>query len=195
MSNAIEIEAKALVRKDDYEKLLSMFPGNVTYTQTNYYVDNDEGLLRKEGIGLRIREKDGRYEMTLKTPLSQGFLEKSCVWDKALFDSFSKGESCFPEGDIKRFLTMLDIDVSKLKIRTALSTTRTDVHYLEGKLSIDENHYSDMVDYEVELEYSNEAAAENLLKSLLESHDIPFRLSKKTKVTRALDAYEASLKK
>ena len=35
MSNAIEIEAKALVRQGDYRKLVSLFPSCKRYVQTN----------------------------------------------------------------------------------------------------------------------------------------------------------------
>ncbi|MCR4562715.1 MAG: CYTH domain-containing protein [Bacilli bacterium] len=188
MSNAIEIEAKALINHDQYNKLIDLFPQYMSYTQTNYYVDNDEGLMRKEGLALRIREKGGTFEMTLKTPLSEGLLEKNCTWSHNTFVSF-RDHGIFPEGDIKRFLTMLDIDVTKLKIKTSLTTKRTDVPYEGGKLSIDENTYCGQIDYEVELEYNNEMDAERLLRELLEENGIPFFLNKKTKVARALDAY------
>ena len=77
MSNAIEIEAKVLLKDEDYAKLAEAFKEEVRYSQTNYYIDNDKRLLAKEGIALRIREKDGHFELTLKTPLSQGLLEKN----------------------------------------------------------------------------------------------------------------------
>jgi uncharacterized protein YjbK len=187
MSNAIEIEAKALVKKEEYEKIVALFKEYPPYNQTNYYIDDSKNILRKEGIALRVREKGGLYEMTLKTPLSQGLLEKSCVWTKDKFIAF-KDKGIFPEGDIKRFLTMLDIDVTALKIKTSLTTKRIDVPYEGGKLSIDENHYSGQIDYEIELEYNNEPEAERLLKELLENNGIPFLLNKKTKVSRAFDA-------
>lgn len=189
MSNAIEIEAKAMISKGDYQKLVGKFSNFPSYVQTNYYIDTDSFILRKEGLGLRIREKGGLYEMTLKTPLSQGLLEKNCSWSKETFEDFSQN-GIFPDGDIKRFLTMLDIDVSSLHIKTSLTTKRIDAPYKEGKLSIDENHYSNIVDYEVELEHNNERDAENGLRELLEENGIPFVLNKKTKVARALDAIE-----
>jgi uncharacterized protein YjbK len=187
MSNAIEIEAKALVKKADYDKIVSLFADYPSYKQTNYYIDDGKNTLRKEGIALRVREKGGLYEMTLKTPLSQGLLEKNCTWTKQKFGDF-RDNGIFPDGDIKRFLTMLDIDVTALKIKTSLTTERIDVPYEGGKLSIDENHYSGQVDYEIELEYNNEPEAERLLQELLEKNGIPFLLNKKTKVSRALDA-------
>lgn len=190
MSNAIEIEAKALVDKEGYTKLLSLFPESKPFSQTNYYIDDSESTLRKEGLGLRIREKEGLYEMTLKTPLSQGLLEKNCTWTKEDFLAFQNGAP-FKEGDIKRFLTMLGIDTSKLHIKTSLTTNRIDAPYEGGKLSIDENHYSGIVDYEIELEHNNQKDAENILESLLKKEGIPYRINRKTKVARALDAFES----
>lgn len=187
MSNAIEIEAKALVEKSDYQRLMNAFRGLPIITQTNYYVDDKEHSLRKEGISLRIREKNGDYEMTLKTPLAHGLLEKNCAWSKGTFVDF-KEHHRFPDGDIKRFLTMLSFDINELEILTSLTTKRLDIPYKGGKLSVDENHYSGIIDYEIELEYNNLKDAEDLLKELLESYEIPFVLSKKTKVSRAFEA-------
>ncbi len=187
MSNAIEIEAKALVRKEDYEKLSKAFRTYKHFIQTNFYIDNDEGYLRKEGLALRIREKYGTYEMTLKTPLSQGLLEKNEILSEKAFDDFTRNGQ-FPENDLKRFLTMLDVDVDTLKVKTSLTTNRIDAPYQGGKLSIDENAYSGKTDYEIELEYNNEDEAEKLLRELFLKYDIPFSLNKKTKVARAFEA-------
>ncbi len=186
MSNAIEIEAKVLLRKEDYEKLISLFPNEKGYAQTNYYIDSEERILAKEGIALRVRLKNGAYEMTLKTPLSEGLLEKNCPLSEEEFIALQKG--LFPSKDIARFLTMLDIDVSKLKILTSLTTYRIDVHYRDGLLSIDRNEYSGKTDYEVELEYNHLDGAQKVLKSLLNENNIPCEFSKATKVHRAMKA-------
>jgi uncharacterized protein YjbK len=50
MSNAIEIEAKVLLQKEDYEKLAHSFRSEPRYTQTNYYIDSEDRILSKEGI-------------------------------------------------------------------------------------------------------------------------------------------------
>ena len=146
MSNAIEIEAKALVRQGDYRKLVSLFPSRKRYVQTNYYVDDDSLHLAKEGIALRVREKNGVYEMTLKTPLSEGLLEKNCPLTPEEFAALQQ-EGAFPKRDIARFLTMLGFDVDKLRILTSLTTYRVDVSYEGGLLSIDQNEYSGVLDY------------------------------------------------
>ncbi len=190
MSNAIEIEAKALVSQDDYRKLAKLFPDSPRYTQTNHYIDSDERILFKEGIALRIREKNDQYELTLKTPLSQGLLEKNCVITKQQFDDF-KQKGIFPKGDTSRFLTMLDIDIATLKILTSLTTDRIDVEYKGGLLSIDRNCYSGKTDYEVEFEYNNLGGAKKVLSDLFEENGIAYTFTKASKTRRAMEALEA----
>ena len=190
MSNAIEIEAKALVSQDDYRKLAKLFPDSPRYTQTNHYIDSDTRILNKEGIALRIREKNDQYELTLKTPLSQGLLEKNCVITKQQFDDF-KEKGIFPKGDTSRFLTMLDIDIATLKILTSLTTDRIDVEYKGGLLSIDRNCYSGKTDYEVEFEYNNLGGAKKVLSDLFEENGIAYTFTKASKTRRAMEALEA----
>ncbi len=187
MSNAIEIEAKVLVSEGDYRKLAKLFSSSPRHMQTNYYIDTEDLALAASGIALRIRETDGRYELTLKTPLSQGLLEKSTPIGMNEFCALRDfGE--FPKNDLRRFLTMLDFDVDKLKILTSLSTDRIDVEYEGGLLSIDRNSYSGKVDFEVEFEYNNLAAAEKILAALLEKNGIPCSFSRISKTRRAMAA-------
>ena len=187
MSNAIEIEAKALVDKEEYEKLVRLFPQCPRYLQTNYYIDTDNRDLAKSGIALRIREKVGMLELTLKTPLSQGKLEKSAPITFNEFAAF-RDFGQFPKNDLRRFLLMLDFDIEKLKILTSLSTERLDVEYEGGKISIDKNVYSGKTDYEVEFEFNNIVAAEEKLHAFLEEHGVAYQPTKLSKVQRAMKA-------
>ena len=187
MSNAIEIEAKALINVEDYRKLVKRFPESPRYTQTNHYIDTDDLALAKAGIALRIREKNGLFELTMKTPLSQGLLEKSVPITMNEFCALRDfGE--FPKCDLRRFLTMLDFNVDDLHILTSLSTERIDVEYEGGLLSIDRNAYSGKVDYEVELEFNNLDGAKKILGALLEECGIPYTFSKISKTRRAMAA-------
>lgn len=187
MSNAIEIEAKALVRSEDYKKLAKAFRGNPRYVQTNHYIDTEDRLLAKEGLAIRIREKGPNYELTLKTPLSEGLLEKNVP---ITCDQFAElrdfGE--FPKTDITRFLLQLDVDVTKLKILTSLKTERIDVEYQGGLLSLDRNTYSGRIDYEIEFEYNSMVGAQKIMTDLFAEHDIPLTFSTASKVQRAMAA-------
>lgn len=187
MSNAIEIEAKALVSQDDYRKLVKAYKGYQRYTQTNYYVDNEALQLGKDGIALRVREKDDAFTLTLKTPLSQGLLEKNEPLTKKQFEDF-RDHHIFPKTDMVRFLTMLGYDVNELKIITYLTTDRVDVELQDGLLSIDRNVYSGLTDYEIEFEYNNMDGAVEILQNIFKENGIPFKINTATKVQRAMKA-------
>ena len=72
MEKNLEIEYKMLLTEEVFHQLTNDFTGH-TYRQTNYYLTSIElGALR---YSLRIREKEGYYEMTLKTPAANGRME------------------------------------------------------------------------------------------------------------------------
>lgn len=188
MSNVIEIEAKALISRDCYAKLVKLFPSAERFIQTNHYIDSPDRVLAASGVALRIRERGGKFELTLKTPLSQGMLEKS--------NEITMNEFCalrdfgeFPKCDLRRFLVMLDFNIEDLRILASLSTERIEVEYEGGVLCIDRNSYNGIIDYEVEFEYNNMEGAKKILSDFLTANGIEFEFSKFRKAARALAQY------
>lgn len=186
MSTNIEIEAKSLVNEKDYLKFIKHFKINEKdyYLQTNYYIDDSKFSLINYGISLRIRKKKTSYEMTLKTPLSEGLLEKNQLLDLKEFNDFKK-DKVFPEGDIKRFLTMLGFDLNSLYIITDLTTKRADINYENGLLSLDENTYNGKKDFEIEFEYNSKSGAIKVMTDLFKKLNVTFKENKISKVRRA----------
>ena len=84
MATNIEIEAKVLINKDEYNRIVRKLQKNILKdkVQVNYYIDTKDFQLKNAGIGLRVRALNNEYVMTLKVPMSEGLLEK--------FDPFSK---------------------------------------------------------------------------------------------------------
>lgn len=188
MSTNIEIEAKVLLNKEDFEKVLDTMHADQfrRIRQTNHYIDTDVQSLRRLGCALRIREKDD-FVLTLKTPLSEGLLEKSQTITWRQYEKLAK-ENIFPDGDIKLFLEILGIKVDDLRILTSLTTDRIDMPYKEGVLSLDCNHYSDMIDYEMEMEQTSIQYAEACLKEICDLAKVPFVLNPNSKQARAMNA-------
>ena len=187
MSDIVEIEAKALVSKEDYEKLVSLFKENRSYVQINYYIDTKDSDVRKKGLSLRVRFKDMKFEMTVKVPRTEGHIEKNVYITDEEFEGIN-GQTSFPDNEIKKYLEEVGIDTSKLFIKTVLSTRRIDAEYEGGELAIDMNTYSGITDYEVELEHKDMATATKYLKQLFDDNGIPFELNKRNKIRRALEA-------
>ena len=71
----IEIEFKMLLDEKLFHQILKDYKKQITdsYQQTNYYLFHPE--LEKRKYSLRIREKKGSYELTLKRPAKEGLKE------------------------------------------------------------------------------------------------------------------------
>jgi uncharacterized protein YjbK len=189
MFSNIEIEAKVLLSKKDYQRVyesLHLTP-EMTSVQTNYYVESKDNILKENDIALRIREKKGEYVFTLKTPLSEGLLEKNQTLKEKEAEDMIKNDK-FPEGEIKEFLEILDIDVSKLVVMAKLTTKRAEIDNEtdEEEISLDENTYGSQVDYELEVDKSAMALAQQRVDSILAPLGIKYTFNKLSKATRAL---------
>src|SRR5574344_282397 len=187
----IEIEAKVLISKEDYNTVVEHFRSEVTseFDQTNYYIDSTDFKLKQLGIGLRIRKSKDHYLITLKAPMSEGLLEKDQNINKSIYDSFAK-KNIFPEGTIREFVKMLGIDTSELKILTSLITHRIEVDYgsLASILSIDKNDYNGLTDYELEFEGNAIEKAKDQLKEICEQCGIVYKENLISKQSRALSS-------
>lgn len=184
MSNNVEIEAKALLTKEEYEKLMGVYSDYHAYIQTNYYIDSPNRILKKNDLSLRVRAKEGKHELTMKSDLEEGRLERNVYITTDEFEDIKKG--IFPDNEIKDVILEKGIDLKTLKILTSLETKRIDVLIQGGLASIDENHYGDKVDYEIELEHESMEKAITHLKELLEKNEIEYRENTVSKTSRAL---------
>lgn len=192
MSSNIEIEAKVLLLKDEYNAIIEKL--NLQkyrkIKQTNHYIDTPDRYLKKNGIALRIREKDEEFELTLKTPLSEGLLEKNENISWRDFENLSERQF-FPDGNIRKFLLILGVKVSDLKVLTSLCTERIHVEFEGFGLALDKNIYSNIVDYELEVESSSIERAQQEIENILNECDIKnFSFNKVSKQARALNALE-----
>ncbi len=187
-SNNIEIEAKVLLSKRDYQKLLE----NMTFNdqvkiQKNYYLDSEDRVLKKYGMAVRLRQREGKNKLTLKAPLAEGLLTKN----QDLSDDEANAlinNNLFPRGDISDFLDILNIDVNKLLILAQLTTERKEGTYEGLDINISKNTYSDTVDYELECDSDSVTNSQNALKDLCQEYRIEYKLNTVSKESRAINA-------
>lgn len=188
MATNIEIEAKVLISESAYEIVRNHYKNHAEayYFQTNYYIDSPSFSLRRKGITLRIRNIGEEYEVTLKTPMSEGLLEKTeTITEKQYKEMELKG--IFPETKIKNFLLMMEFEVEKLTILGSLTTERMDVRFESGLFSIDKNVYGNMVDFELEKEGNNLAEAEADLVRICTECEIDYKVNHVSKEARTLN--------
>lgn len=194
MHSNIEIEAKVLLSEDDYNTLIRYLhlERYKKIKLTNHYVDTADRKLKQNDIALRIRE-DSDFVLTLKTPLSEGLLEKNQTISWREYSDIEEA-SVFPSGDIKNFLEICGFNVRDLKVLASLTTFRIELELDDGILCLDENIYGpddSLRDYELELEGTSMEKAEEAASKILKEAGIKdFKFNTHSKQARAIAAVQ-----
>ena len=182
MAKNIEIEAKGLLDKDEYELIfhkLSLKP----YVQINYYIKNDHFDFKQ--YGLRIRFKDNKYELTLKDRIDDGYIEINQMINEQEFLDM-KNKNLFPLGEVNSYLQNKNISTNDLYIFASAKTERIDIHYHTSLISIDKTTIFDHIDYEIECENTNIKKAKDDIISFLDQFSIKYKENKTSKLKRVL---------
>ena len=194
-SNNIEIEAKVLLSKKDYERLLANIPFNPQVkVQENYFLDSEDRELKKYGMLVRLRRREGRNKLTMKAPLSEGLLDKSQMLTDEETTALLEN-NIFPRGDILDFLEILHIDSARFQVLAELTTERYEGIYEGFEINISKNIYSGTVDYELECDSDSAFNSQNTLRSLCDHFDIKYEPNVLSKETRAINAAQKTKQK
>lgn len=191
MDTFIEIEAKYLINKNDFLKLLDVFKNkNMKYkVQVNYYFDTPDFKLLNNRVMFRVRNLGDYYEATLKLPHgNDSKLEINETVSQEEFINLCAGRGIY-EGAVQEKLKELGYDVFDLDLLTSLETRRHSILYKNGELFFDENMYCGEVDYEIEFEVStNIEEANKVVLDLFKENEIE-------SYTKAIAKRERAIKK
>lgn len=187
MSTNIEIEAKILVSKQEFERIRQFLKlDQVTpIRQTNYYIDDESGQLRQYGFALRIREIDNQYTLTLKSPMAEGTLEKNQLITREEYERL-KNDHQFPIGKVQALLAMFGFNTSTLGIIADLTTERIDTSFQGQHVCLDVNSYNRQIDYEIESEQSSLKYAAETLQKLCSETGVHYQENHVSKYARAI---------
>ena len=179
MSQNIEIEFKNMLTKEEFIQLKSHFQVKSSdfLKQENHYFDTLDFALKGKGCALRIREKKGRFEMTLKQPHPEGLLETNQILSDEQANVLLNGGQIM-DGIVKSQISTLNVNTDDIQYFGSLITDRVEFPYLEGLLVLDFSSYLNVQDYEVEYEVSNRDSGESTFLNLLSKLNIPIRKSK-----------------
>ncbi|GAE25314.1 adenylate cyclase [Halalkalibacter wakoensis JCM 9140] len=175
MSQEIEIEVKSKLTEDGFYLLLKTFSldHSDSLTQHNHYFETPAFDLKHAHSGLRIREIDDDFTLTLKQPHEIGKLETHQSLTKDEWDS-AKQTGTLPDGNVKKQLRSLHIPINELSYVGTLTTERIEIAHNSGVLCFDKSMYFDQVDYEIEFEGTSEEHAHSTLASILSKASIPY---------------------
>ena len=181
MSNVItEFETRVMLTENEYFDIVSYFlkqyPNKQFLQNTNIYLDSDDLFLRKKHITLRIRTiNDINCELTLKIKGSNGDQE---INDNVFIKEINLliNQNIFPEGNVKNYLLSLAYPLSEYHPITTLYNRRLEIAFPDHLLVIDKNTYSNIVDYNLEIESEKDIKT---AKKYLEYYINKFNLSLK----------------
>lgn len=158
----LEQEFKALISKEQFEKIRYNYTWDKKFTQVNhYYFDNNDYIIKNE-ITVRVREKDNSYKLQIKIPESI----RSNIHIKNEFSMPFDNVPQVISGDVLKKLCGFDVgDVKRLgELKTERRTKKISNSV---KLFLDKNEYLNTIDFEVEIEYLNdESEITNLVREL-----------------------------
>ncbi|WP_214819509.1 MULTISPECIES: CYTH domain-containing protein [unclassified Exiguobacterium] len=185
MTQEVEIEFKSMLTKDEYEKLIRAYKlENQVRWQANDYFDTPSFQLKKQGAALRIREKKHGQVLTLKQPNEVGLLEThSSITEEEAEDLFKYG--IIHDDQMKQALAPFQLNAA-LEHLGRLETNRAEHQTEDGLLVLDESHYLETTDYEIEFEVTNEEAGKRAFERLLAEHGLPYRPAK-NKIVRFME--------
>lgn len=185
MTQEVEIEFKSMLTKDEYDKLIQAYKlEDQVRWQANDYFDTPSFQLKKNGAALRIREKKQGQVLTLKQPNEVGLLEThASITEEEAEDLFKYG--IVHDDQMKQALAPFQLN-APLEHLGRLETNRAEHQTEDGLLVLDESHYLETTDYEIEFEVTNEEAGQRAFERLLSEHGLPYRPAK-NKIVRFME--------
>lgn len=176
MTQEIEIEFKNLLTLEEFNSLKKRMEltDSDFFLQKNHYFDTEDFSLKNLGCALRIREKSGRDELTLKEPAEEGLLETTQLL------SIEEKETMFqhgplPDGPVKEQLTKRNILHKEISYFGSLTTERAEKNYKGGIIVLDYSTYLNQHDFELEYEVKDIKIGHLVFTELLNSENIPIR--------------------
>lgn len=181
----IESEYKFLINLKSYEKLLDKLKsefGMKNILQINYYYDTDDFFLNKNDITFRIRQKNEKLNIEIKTLIERNN-------NLNIKNEYTKFIDHFP---LKINLADTEL-MDKMKynfdisLKGVLVTERTIFKNEDSfEINLDKNSYLGFIDYELEIEFQNDYK-EKILEIINNIYDIEKSEIKPGKNSRFFD--------
>ena len=175
MDTHLELEYKAALTRQEYERLIKRFPRALEQVQTNEYFRYSDPSIR---VASRIRTIGEERVLTFKIPQGEAKREINFTLDS--------DENGWDRPDVIGFLKQEHLS-GRFEPIGQLMTRRLLVMENDGELCLDESRYLGMTDYELEYEVSgDEKRAYARFLEILALEAIVYRPSR-TKFARFLE--------
>lgn len=163
----IENEFKIMLTEQQYTKLREAYSWNRVITQTNHYYDTEQLSLSQKHITCRVRTLGGECFLQMKLP--NGAAYSRVELEKRLGGTVP---DFLPAEDLNELAGGYSEPLPEVKRLGALTTERSIKLYEGAELDLDKSSYFGVTDFELEIEFTDEAAARALLAEVKETAGI-----------------------
>ena len=151
-----EFESRIMLTESEYLAVVShfmrLYPNQQFLRISNTYFDTSDYFLKNNSMTLRLRITNGvRGELTLKIKGSNGDDEINDPLNMRDVDAILN-QGIFPDGEVKKRLLSLPYSLDNYKQITTLHNLRLEIALEDHLLVIDKNNYSNITDYNLEVE-------------------------------------------
>ena len=155
----VENEFKVMLTKEQYDRIRAMFAWNRRIEQTNFYYDTAGLSLIGSHITCRVRRIGEEHFLQMKLPNGADYsrIELERPLGHELPQSLSAQELNALSGRS---------DMPDVRLLGGLTTVRYVKDYGGAEIDLDESRYFGSADYELEIEFTDEALARALLAEM-----------------------------
>ncbi|MBQ7574329.1 MAG: CYTH domain-containing protein [Clostridia bacterium] len=155
----LEKEYKSLLTKDEYEKIKTAFEWDSAKVQENHYYTDNEGILRRNRVMMRVRVKDNKSVIQVKLHKNPGSALQICEETEYTVDGVPKS---FQDGEkytgIKTGV-LYNIGCAKTLRHSKMWDDKTEI-------CLDKTEYLGVCDYEIEIEYTTDEINPELMQKI-----------------------------
>lgn len=188
MNKNIEYERRVMLTKNQYKSLIDyalLYKDRRELVLINHYFDDEDLSLRTNHKMLRIRNiNENEYELTLKIKGENGDTEINESIKKESVDELIKHFEIDNE-EINEYLG--SSPHKEIKYITSLRTERIEIKFKDYLFVLDRNMYSDIVDYNLEIEANNLEVATKTIKKYCDTFGMQYSKEYQSKSRRAIN--------
>lgn len=192
-----EFESKSLLSADDFDRLVRYYeilPSDF-FSQRNLYLDTASLVFKRHDCALRFRERNEKFELTLKAKQSDAHLERTISLDSKiahmLTEQLDQQGHWAVKGDLldlfRGFSPLEGKSMARVYAVADLVTWRAEIPIEKGLIMLDRSIFYGQTDFEIEVEAHSAPCAQSLLADILSNLGITHQKSQ-PKIARALSA-------
>ncbi|WP_124058005.1 CYTH domain-containing protein [Vaginisenegalia massiliensis] len=192
MATSIEQELKVLLNHDSYQRLFQYFnlDNQAAIRQSNYYYDFPDGRLKQVAAILRLRNYETKSEWTFKQQTQDHIAQEISQFNPQPIAPQPNHalQDYIHDSELLAQLKALG-PLEQLRATYDLTTIRYQIPCSFGEFALDESHYLNHIDYEIELETDDLNAGLAGFQALLTELNIPWQVADK-KIARVARRYQ-----